>query len=276
MRPGCTAARMDGRSRGREGRLLELEGKAAIVTGGGTGVGAATARRLAAAGCAVAVNYSRSREQAEAVAAEAESRGVRALAIRADVGRDDECRALVDEAARAFGRVDVLVNNAGTTSFVAHDDLEGMSAEAWREILAVNLEGPFFCTRAARPHLAADGGGEVVMTSSVAGLVGTGSSIAYCASKAGLNNLVVTLARVLGPQNVRVNAVAPGFIDGEWLRQGFGDAFDAVKSAMEGKAVLGRVCRPDDVAHCILGLIEGPDLVTGHVVPIEGGMLIAP
>ena len=252
---------------------MDLEGKAAIVTGGGTGVGRATALQLAERGCAVLVNYSRSQEAAQAVAAEAEGRGVKALAVRADVAVDAQCRAMVAEAERAFGRLDVLVNNAGTTSFVPHADLEGVSQEMWSRILQVNTVGPFQCTRAAEALLRADGGGEVVMTSSVAGLAGTGSSIPYCASKAALNSLVVTLARVLGPQ-VRVNAVAPGFIDGEWLRDGLGDAFEAVRAGMQQKSPLGRVSTSEDIALAIVSIITGADVVTGHVVPVEGGMLI--
>ena len=133
--------------------------------------------------------------------------------------------------------------------------------------------GPFFCSRAAKAAMESSGGGDIVMTSSVAGLIGTGSSIPYCASKAGLNNLVVTLARVMGPQ-IRVNAVAPGFIDGEWLQQGLGEAYDTIKSVVEGKSPLARVVTPDDVADAILSLVQGSDLVTGHVLPIEAGMLI--
>ena len=117
-------------------------------------------------------------------------------------------------------------------------------------------------------------GGEVVNVSSVAGIAGTGSSIPYCASKAAVNNLTVTLARVLAP-SIRVNAVAPGFIDGSWLREGLGGAFELIKKAMEERPPLGRVCRPEDVADAILGLITGSDLVTGTVLPVEGGMLIA-
>jgi len=253
---------------------MEIAGRAAIVTGGGTGCGAATALRLAEQGADVLVNYSRSADAAEAVAERARKHGVRALAFRADVAADADCRAMVDAAVREFGRLDILVNNAGTTRFVNHDDLEAMDGETWDEIMAVNLRGPFQCTRAARSALAVRGG-EVVMTSSVAGLVGMGSSIAYCASKAGLNNLVITLARVLGPQNVRVNAVAPGFIDGEWLREGFGDRFEAIRTLYEGKAPLGRVCTPDEVAHQIVAVITGSDLMTGHVIPLEGGALIS-
>jgi 3-oxoacyl-[acyl-carrier protein] reductase len=252
---------------------LNLAGKAALVTGAGTGVGRATALRLAERGCAVCVNYSKSKEAAEEVAERARERGVAALAARGDVALDADCRALVAQALAAFGRLDVLVNNAGTTAFIPHADLERVSDADWERILAVNLKGPVQMARAARAALEADGGGEVVNVSSVAGVVGTGSSIPYCASKAGLNVLTVILARVLGPA-VRVNAVAPGFIEGEWLKQGLGAAYEPVKTAMEARSPLGRVCTPDDVAAAILALVEGSDLVTGQVLLVDGGMTI--
>jgi len=252
---------------------MEIEGKAAIVTGASRGVGQQTALRLAAGGCSVLVNYSQSAEAAEQVAKQVEAAGVAAIPFRADVASDADCQAMVAEAVRGFGRLDILVNNAGTTRFINHRDLDGVSDEAWDEILGVNLKGPFQCTRAALEALRASGSGEVVMTSSVAGIAATGSSIPYCASKAGLNNLTVALARVLGPE-IRVNAVAPGFIDGEWLADGLGPAYEPIKQAMEAKSPLGRVCTPDDVAHTILAVITGSDLVTGHVLPVEGGMLI--
>ena len=254
---------------------MQLEGKAALVTGGGTGVGRATALALAARGCSVVVNYSRSREAAEATAEEARGLGVRAAAVQADVAEDAQCRALVERTLAELGRLDVLVNNAGATVFVAHDDLDKIGDGDWEHVLAVNLKGPFQCVRAARDALVADGGGEVVNISSVAGTAGLGSSIPYCASKAGLNILTVILARVLGPQ-VRVNAVAPGFITGRWLRDGLGEpVYEAVKSAMETRSLLGRVCDPEDVRDAILGLIEGSDLVTGQVLVCDGGMTIA-
>ena len=246
---------------------MQLEGKAAIVTGAGTGVGRSTALALAERGCSVVVNYSRSKDAAEAVAAEARDRGVRALAVRADVSRDRDCRALVAAATTELGRLDVLVNNAGTTSFIPHPELERVTDEDWETILGVNLKGPFQCSRAALPALKADGGGQV---SSVAGVYGTGSSIPYCASKAALNNLTITLARVMGPE-VRVNAVAPGFIDGAWLKAGLGEAFDLARKAMEGRSLLGRVCTPDDVRDAILGFLQGSDLVTGEVLVVDGG-----
>ncbi len=253
---------------------MELEGRAALVTGGGTGVGRATALALAARGCDVAVNYSRSREGAEETAAAAREKGVKALAIQADVADDAACRGLVETAVAELGRLDVLVNNAGTTVFVPHADLDALADDDWQRVLAVNLLGPFHCARAARGALEDAGSGEIVNVSSVAGLAGVGSSIPYCASKAGLNNLTITLARALAPK-IRVNAVAPGFITGAWLAGGLGDAYDAVKQAMEARAPLGRVCDPEDVAAAILSLVTGSDLVTGQIVAVDGGMLIA-
>ena len=253
---------------------MDIANKAAIVTGGGTGVGRATALSLAQRGCAVAINYSRSRDEAEATAAEIEQHGVKALVMRADVAEDAECRALVDAAVKAFGRLDVLVNNAGTTRFVPHADLEALQSEDWHRALAVNTVGPFQCARAARSALAAHGHGVIVNVSSVAGLRAMGSSIAYCASKAALNNLTVALARVLAPE-IRVNAVAPGFITGRWLETGLGEAYDAVKTFQEQRAALGSVCAPQDVADAILSLVTGSNLVTGQVLPVEGGVLLA-
>ncbi len=252
---------------------MEVEGKAAIVTGASRGVGQATALRLAKLGCSVLVNYSASADAAQKVAAEAEALGVKAIPFRANVSNNEDCVAMVAEATKAFGRLDILVNNAGTTRFIAHHDLDAVEDETWDEIMGVNLKGPFNCTRAARKALVESGSGEVVMTSSVAGLAGTGSSIPYCASKAALNNMTVTLARVMAP-DVRVNAIAPGFIDGEWLAEGLGEAYEPIRKSYMSKAPLGRVATPDIVAHAIVSLITGPDLTTGHVIPVEGGALI--
>jgi 3-oxoacyl-[acyl-carrier protein] reductase len=253
---------------------MELDGRAAIVTGASRGVGRATALALASRGCDVVVNYSRSRREAEAVVEQVRALGARAEAVQADVGDDASCRTLIGAAEKAFGRLDVLINNAGTTVFIPHAELERVGDADWDHILAVNLKGPFQCARAAKPLMDRSGGGEIVNVSSVAGIIGTGSSIPYCASKAALNMLTVTLARVLAPK-IRVNAVAPGFIAGSWLAEGLGPAYEAIKSAMVQRAPLGRVCEPEDVAAAILSLVTGSDLVTGHVLPCEGGMLIA-
>ncbi len=253
---------------------MEVEGKGAIITGGGTGVGRATALDLARRGSSVIVNYSRSREEAEKTAAEVEALGVRAVPFRADVADDAACRAMVETAVRELGAIHILVNNAGTTLFVPHSDLETVDDEGWSRVLQVNVVGPFHCARAARAPIEAAGGGEIVNVSSVAGIAGVGSSIPYCASKAALNNLTITLARVLAPK-IRVNAICPGFITGRWLEQGLGAGYEPIKKAMEQKAPLGRVCDPEDVANAILAIITGSDLVTAQVTAIDGGMLIA-
>lgn len=253
---------------------MDLEGKAALVTGGGTGVGRATALSLARRGCAVAVNYSRSKDDAERTAAEVAALGVRGIAIRADVSQDEDCRRLADTSARELGRLDVLVQSAGTTSFIPHRDLDRVTGEDWERIFAVNVRGPFQCARAVRGAMLAAGGGAIVNVSSIAGVAGVGSSIPYCASKAALNNLTLTLARSLAPK-IRVNAVAPGFITGRWLEQGLGAGYQPARGAMERKAPLGKVCAPEDVADAILGLIAGSELVTGQILIVDGGLLIA-
>ena len=253
---------------------MKLAGKGAIVTGGGTGVGRATALALAERGCHVVINYSKSAAEAEATAGQLRARGVKAAAVQADVADDAACRALVERALGELGRLDVLVNNAGTTSFIPHGELEKVTDADWDRILAVNLKGPFQCVRAAREALARDEGGVVVNVSSVAGVIGTGSSIPYCASKAALNIVTMILARTLGPQ-IRVNAVAPGFITGRWLREGLGETvYEQLKKGLEQRVPLQRVCEPEDVRDAILALIE-TDLVTGQVLPVDGGMTIA-
>jgi 3-oxoacyl-[acyl-carrier protein] reductase len=253
---------------------LALTGKAALVTGGGTGVGRATALALAQQGCAVVVNYSRSKADAEQTAADVSKLGVRGLAVQADVANDADCRQLVATTVRELGRLDVLVQSAAITRFIAHGDLDSVTDEVWDQLLGVNLRGAFQCARAARAPMLTNGGGSIVNVSSVAGIAGVGSSIPYCASKAALNNLTITLARALAPE-IRVNAVAPGFITGRWLKGGLGAGYEAVKQAIEKRVPLGKVCEPSDVAHAILSFISGSQLVTGQVLVVDGGMLLA-
>ena len=253
---------------------MDLSGKAAIVTGSSRGVGRATALALARRGCRVVINYSTSRDEAEATAAEVRSLGGQALCFAGNVADDSVCRAMVAAAVREFGRLDVLVNNAGTTRFINFPDLEAVTDDDWNRILGGNLKGPFQCARAARPHLEAHGAGVIINVASVAGIVGAGSSIPYCASKAAVINLTLALARTLGPR-IRVNAVAPGFIDGEWLRKGLGDDFASAKEAKASHAVLGKVCQPEDIADGIRAL-SSADLVTGHTLVVDGGHTIGP
>ena len=252
---------------------MRVEGKAAIVTGGGTGVGRSTALKLAERGCNVLINYSRSRDEAEATAAEVRARGVQGLAVEANVVDDAACRAMVSAALSAFGRLDILVNNAATTAFIPLDDFEAVGLDDWNRIFDTNVRGVFQCIRAAREALETAGDAEIVNVSSIAGLLGVGSSIPYCASKAALNNLTIAMARLLAPR-VRVNAVAPGLITSRWLKDGLGDeAYEAYLARTIERAPLHRVCAPDDVADLIVNIITGPDLITGQIMPIEGGVL---
>jgi 3-oxoacyl-[acyl-carrier protein] reductase len=252
---------------------VEIEGKAAIVTGAGTGVGRATALALAARGCSVVVNYSRSRVDAERTAAECSKLGVIALPYQADVAVDADCRRMVEATLAELGQLDILVQSAGTTVFVPHQNLDAVSAEDWQQIMAVNVVAPFQMARAARAALERSGSGEIVMISSVAGITGTGSSIPYCASKAALNNLVITLARALAPK-IRVNGVAPGAITGRWLKQGWGESYDAIMKGVSERVPLGRPSEPEDIAAAVLGLIAGSDMVTGHMLVCDGGMTL--
>jgi len=252
---------------------MDLRGKAAIITGGGTGVGQATGIELAKSGCSVLVNYSRSKQEAEETASTIAEFGVKTLAFKADVSVDSECRAMVKAAQHEFGRLDILINNAGTTRTIAHQDLEAVTDEDWERILKVNLKGPFQCVRAAKEPLMQSGEGMIVNVASIAGLKAVGSSIPYCASKAGLIHMTMVLARALAP-NIRVNCVAPGFIDGSWLRREFGKDFDALKSIYEQNAPLGKVCTPLDVADAIMSFITGSKLVTGQVLVCDGGVLL--
>ena len=246
----------------------------AIITGGGTGVGRATALQLAGLGYGVAVVYSRSRAGAEGTVAEIGLVGGRAVAIKADVAVDAECTAMVEQVMAEFGRVDVLINCAGTTAFIPFDDLEAVTDEVWERLFRVNVMGAFHCSRAVRAAMLESGGGQIINVSSVAGTLAQGSSIPYCASKAALDSLTISLARTLAPQ-IRVNAVAPGFITGRWLQGGLGEGYEAAKQAFEQSLPLGRVCEPGDVAACIVSLITGSTLVTGQTLFVDAGMMIA-
>src|SRR5262249_46680272 len=226
--------------------LMNLPGKTAVITGASRGVGRATALALARAGCSVLINFNSSRDDAEQTAAAVRGLGVKAACFQGDIAQDAVCRALMAAAVKEFGRLDVLINNAGTTRFIPFTDLEAVAEADWDHIFSVNLRGAFQCARAARPHLHAAGGGVIINVASVAGLTGAGSSIPYCASKAGVINLTLALARTLGPA-IRVNAVAPGFIEGDWLRKGLGADYEAAKQTKAEQALLGRVSRPEDI-----------------------------
>jgi 3-oxoacyl-[acyl-carrier protein] reductase len=209
---------------------MQVAKKVAVITGAARGVGRATGLNLARLGCDVVINYCRSKDRANQTVQELEACGVRAMAVQGDVRRDQDCRALMEQAYTTFGRLDILINNAGTTVFIPHGDLEAVRVEHWDNIFATNVRGLFQCCRAARPWMEKNSGGEIVNVSSIAGIRGTGSSAVYAASKAAVITLTMSLARVLGPK-IRVNAVAPGFVAGEFLQEGLGDRYEEVPSS---------------------------------------------
>ena len=253
---------------------MNLENAAAIVTGSSSGVGAATARLLASRGCNIVINYSRSADAAEAVAAECRDLGAEALVCQANVANDEDCRRMVDSATDKWGRLDVVVNNAGTTKFVDHANLAGLDKQDFFDIYGVNVVGPYQMVRAAESALRKSGDAAVVNVSSIAGVKGVGSSIAYAASKGALITMTKSLARVLGPE-IRVNTVCPGFIDGEWLKEGLGEEnYERVKQAAVSRAPLKRVCTPESVAESIMSFIESHSIITGEHIVLDGGGLL--
>lgn len=238
--------------------------RVAIVTGSAAGIGRSTAWLLAERGYAVTVNYSRSQAEAEETADGVRSRGAEVLVVAANIGVEPQVRALVDQTLAAFGALDVLVNNAATTHFIPHTDLDALTDAVWDDILQVNLKGTFYAIRAAMPHLKARRG-NIVNVASVAGIAGSGSSIPYSASKGAVITLTKSLAKAFAPE-VRVNAVAPGPVQTRWLA----DHQDMVEAAMK-LTPLKRPATADDVAQAIVFLAAVDTLMTGQVVVLDGG-----
>lgn len=257
---------------------MEIKNKVAIVTGSSSGIGAAVAIQLAGQGAKVVVNYASSAEGAAETARQIEALGGSVLVVQGDVGVQADCDRLVATAVEHFGALDILINNAGTTTFVPHTELDQLTEDIWYKTLKTNLIGAFLMSRAAVAPMKAAGGGAIVMTSSIAGLTANGSSIAYCASKAGMNSLTRTLAKSLGAHKIRVNAVCPGLIDGDWAYNTWGggsdEQWDQLKTMFEGQTPLGHVVTPNDVADAMMSLLTGSDFVTGQLVTIDSGFTL--
>jgi 3-oxoacyl-[acyl-carrier protein] reductase len=245
-----------------------LAGKVAVVTGGSGGIGASIARVLAAAGCTVVVGYNASGAAARALAADLPGRGHRAAP--APVTDSAALASLAADIEEEHGRLDILVNCAGITRFVAHADLDGLDDDLVDRILAVNVRGVIAATRAFRPLLAREGRGLVVNISSIAGTSAMGSNIAYCASKAAVDNLTKSLARALAPA-IRVVSVAPGLVDTEFVK-GLDEGW---RNRQVELTPLGRLSDPDDVAKAVLAVATLLPFTTGAVLPVDGGRPLA-
>ena len=248
------------------------ENPVAIVTGGSRGVGAATAKMLSENDWNVVITYSSSIKDADQVAKNCTHEKAEVIALKADVSKDLECIATINKAIEKWGRIDALVNNAGTTKFAwDHSDLSSLTAKDFQDIYGVNVIGPFQMIKAAKEHLLKSENPCIVNISSIAGIKGIGSSIAYASSKGALNTMTLSMARNLGP--IRVNAVCPGFIEGEWLKKGMGiEMYEGTKKHIQNTAPLGKTCSPESIAEIIINLIEKSELITGQLITVDGGV----
>lgn len=249
-----------------------MNGKVAIVTGGGTGIGAAVCRALAQRGVNVVANYAHSAGEAEAVAEACRADGADAITVKADLHHDAEARALAQAAADRWGRIDFLVNNAGKTKFADHRDLDALTAEDFLGIYHLNVVGAYQLTRACLPHLKQSDGASIVNVASVAGMFGHGSSIAYAASKGAMITMTKSLARALAPE-VRVNAVLPGYVGTRWWKDRVGEeAFEKLNAQIAARAPLRKAGMADDVGDAILMFLDpATRLVTGETLLVDAG-----
>src|ERR1700755_134861 len=256
---------------------MSKDGLCVVITGSASGLGAATAARLAKDGARIVINYASSQKEAEQTADLCRTAGAEVVVVQGDVSRDEDCKKIV-AAAAPWGRLDALINNAGTTKHMAHGNLDGLSAEDFQRLFGVNTIGPFQMIRAARSLLEAGANASgrpsaVVNVSSVAGISGVGSSIAYAASKGALNTMTLSLARALAPL-IRVNTVCPGYIDTPWFTKGRGvEGAAKVRDSVVAKVPLKRASTAEEVAQlvCFLALPQSGQM-TGEFVRMDAGM----
>ena len=255
---------------------MNLDSAVCIVTGAAVGVGAACAVQLARKGANVVINYSKSEIEARATQALCLAAGSEAIVVQGSVANDADCKRIAQVALDKWGRIDGLINNAGITKFVDQRDLDGIDAEDFQRIYAVNVVGPYQMTRAATPALQKQGG-SVVMISSMSGITGVGSSNAYVASKGALNTMTLALARALAPK-VRVNAICPGLVDTRWHHARFANPDDYQKflDKYAENVALGKPSSAEDVAEVAVWLIESGGMVTGEMIKVDGGQHLGP
>jgi 3-oxoacyl-[acyl-carrier protein] reductase len=259
---------------------MAKSGKVAIVTGSATGLGASCAIDLAERGWNVVINYTKSKKEADETYEAVKAKGVEAILVQADMGQDADCRKLAAETLKKWGRIDGLVNNAGTTKFQNQGDLDGVTPEDFDRILRVNVTGPYMMSRAVFPTMKKQWEekqerGSIVNISSIAGVMGVGSSIPYACSKGALNTLTLTLARWFSP-SVRVNTVCPGFIQTRWLLGGMGEEnYNKLKQSQEQTAPLRQAGTPEQMAEAVMFFLTSASNITGEFLIVDAGIHLA-
>ncbi|HUZ75608.1 MAG TPA: SDR family oxidoreductase [Stellaceae bacterium] len=245
--------------------------RVALVTGASTGIGRAEAVALAKAGYDVAINYSRSDAEAKKTAAQCAEAGAATLLARGDVADEASVVAMIDAIRQRFGRLDVLCNNAGTSIVTLARDFEKVTAEEWDRVFAVNVRGVFLVTKHAAPLLRKSDDASIINTNSIVGARPGPQPLPYSASKGALWTMTKALAGALGPDGIRVNGVAPGWMEGEWMERMLGDNYDKLMVRRAKQTPLRRCVNDADVAAAVMSLIEGSKGVSGVIVTVDGG-----
>ncbi|MBD3922497.1 SDR family NAD(P)-dependent oxidoreductase [Paenibacillus sp. PR3] len=245
---------------------MELKNKVAIVTGGGTGIGKATSLALAKRGAIVAVNYSRSQTDAEETVQQIIAEGGQAIAIQADVSKDQEVRGMVHAVAEQLGTIDLLVNNASITRHIPMNDLEAVTDDIWDELIDVNVKGMFYSARAVSSYMK-NNGGAIVNVGSIAGTTGLGSSLPYAVSKSAVHGLTKSLARALAP-NIRVNCIAPGAVATRWWA-----GREEQMNRLAPRLLLQSISTPEDIASMICSTLE-QEALTGQIITVDSGQTL--
>ncbi|MCZ8514414.1 SDR family NAD(P)-dependent oxidoreductase [Paenibacillus filicis] len=246
---------------------MDLKNKAALVTGGGTGIGRAACLALARRGASVAVNYSRSKADAEETVHFINDNGGHAIAIQADVSRDNEVKNMVDDIVQRFGTIDVLVNNASITRHIPLNDLESVTEDIWNELYDVNVKGMFYCARAASVFMKKNNQAAIVNVGSIAGQTGLGSSLPYAVSKAAVHALTKSLARALAPK-IRVNCVVPGAVATRWWA-----GREEQMNKLAPNLLLQHISTPEDIAQMICAALE-QEAMTGQIITVDSGQTL--
>ncbi|HVV67421.1 MAG TPA: SDR family oxidoreductase [Gammaproteobacteria bacterium] len=246
--------------------------KVAIITGSSSGIGAAVALKLAATGIRIVINYKNNESGAKEVLEKAKTMGSEAILVQADISDDMDCRKMVEQTIQKWQRVDYLVNNAGVSKFVKHADLEELNSHDFHQIYAVNVVGAYQMIRAVVPHMRKLGRGSIVNISSVAGTLAIGSSIAYAASKAALNNMTQSLARALAPE-IQINAICPGFVSTRWFKNALGEeGYNKKITEIETKMPLKVASNAEDIAETVVYFLVANHHVTGELLQVDAGM----